>query len=113
MERRSDYDVTNQVNTTDPVAVNTEVNRIFVELYPNTSTHVLNRAFRDLGRLHKGEYPGYRPSDTGYHNLQHSLDVTLAMARLISIGGTLTSVSGVEVGPSTTASALALFARRI
>jgi hypothetical protein len=83
MERRNDYDVTNQVNTTDPAAVNSEVNRIFLELYPNASTHVLNRAFRDLGRLHKGEYPGYRACDTGYHNLQHSLDVTLAMARLM------------------------------
>jgi hypothetical protein len=83
MERRNDYDVTNQVNTTDAPAVNTEVNRIFLELYPDASTHVLNRSFRDLGRLHQGEYPGYRASDTGYHNLQHSLDVTLAMARLM------------------------------
>ncbi len=84
MERRNDYDVTNQVNTTDPPSVNTEVNRIFLELYPNASTHVLNRSFRDLARLHKGEYPGYRACDTGYHNLQHSLDVTLAMARLMN-----------------------------
>lgn len=83
MERRNDYDVTNQVNTTDAPAVNTEVNRIFLELYPSASTHVLNRSFRDLGRLHRGEYPGYRACDTGYHNLQHSLDVTLAMARLM------------------------------
>jgi hypothetical protein len=83
MERRNDYDVTNQVNTTDPASVITEVNRIFLELYPNSSTHVLNRSFRDLTRLHKGEYPGYRACDTGYHNLQHSLDVTLAMTRLM------------------------------
>jgi hypothetical protein len=83
MKRRNDYDVTNKVNTTDPPSVNTEVNRIFLELYPNASTHVLNRSFRDLARLHKGEYPGYRACDTGYHNLQHSLDVTLAMARLM------------------------------
>jgi hypothetical protein len=83
MERRNDYDVTNQVNTTDSPSVNAEVNRIFLELYPNSSTHVLNRSFRDLARLHKGEYPGYRACDTGYHNLQHSLDVTLAMTRLM------------------------------
>jgi hypothetical protein len=83
MERRNDYDVTNQVNTTNPSSVSTEVSRIFLELYPNSSTHVLNRSFRDLARLHKGEYPGYRACDTGYHNLQHSLDVTLAMARLM------------------------------
>ena len=83
LERRSNYDVTNQVITTDPAAVNGEVNRIFVELYPGASTHVLNRAFKDLARLHHGDYPGYRACDTGYHNLQHTLDVTLAMARLM------------------------------
>ena len=83
IERRNDYDVTNLVNTTDPAAVNREVNRIFSKLYPETSTHVLNRAFKDLARLHHGEYPGYRACDTTYHNLQHTLDVTLAMARLM------------------------------
>ena len=83
MPRRNEYDVTNCVNTTDPASVNGEVNRIFLELYPNTSTHVLNRCFRDLTRLQAGEYPGYHACDTSYHNLQHSLDVTLAMARLM------------------------------
>ncbi|HEX4986722.1 MAG TPA: HD domain-containing protein [Burkholderiales bacterium] len=83
MPRRNDYDVTDQVNTTDPAAVNGEVNRIFLELYPDASTHMLNRCFRDLTRLQAGEYPGYHACDTSYHNLQHSLDVTLAMARLM------------------------------
>ena len=83
MERRNDYDVTNLVNTTDPVAVNAAVDRIFVGLYPKASTRVLDRTFKDLARLHQGEYPGYWASDTTYHNLQHTLDVTLAMARLM------------------------------
>ena len=83
MPRRNDYDVTDQVHTTDPASVNGEVNRIFLELYPNASVHVLNRCFRDLTRLQTGEYPGYHACDTSYHNLQHSLDVTLAMARLM------------------------------
>jgi hypothetical protein len=82
-ERRNNYDVTNRVNTTDPAAVSGEVNRIFVELYSGASAPVLNRAFKDLVRLHHGDYPGYRACDTGYHNLQHTLDVTLAMARLM------------------------------
>jgi len=33
--------------------------------------------------MYHGEYPGYRACDTTYHNLQHTLDVTLAMARLM------------------------------
>lgn len=83
MESRNNFDVTNQVNTTDPAAVNGEVNRIFAALYPKASTRVLKRSFKDLVRLHHGEYPGYRACDTSYHDLQHTLDVTLAMARLM------------------------------
>ncbi len=83
MPRRNDYDVTDLVNTTDPASVNAEVNRIFLDLYPKASTHLINRCFRDLTRLQAGEYPGYHACDTDYHNLQHSLDVTLAMARLM------------------------------
>ncbi len=81
--RRSEYDVTNQVNTTDPAAVNDEVRRVFLELYPDASTALISRAFADCARLYRGEYPGYRGCDTPYHNLQHVLDVTLAMARLM------------------------------
>ena len=83
MESRNNFDVTNQVNTTDPAAVSGEVIRIFAVLYPKASTRVLSRSFKDLVRLHHGDYPGYRACDTSYHDLQHTLDVTLAMARLM------------------------------
>jgi hypothetical protein len=33
--------------------------------------------------LYRGEHPDYARCDTGYHDLQHVLDVTLASARLI------------------------------
>ena len=81
--RGNDYDVSAQFNTTDPQVVNDEVKRIYLELYPNAPTQLLDRAFRDLTRLYRGEYPGYHPCDTAYHDVQHVLDVTLAMARLI------------------------------
>jgi hypothetical protein len=81
--RRNNFDVTNRVETTDPTQVNREVSRIFVDLYPDASTQPLDRSFLDVGRLFRGEYPGYLACETGYHNLQHTLDVTLAMARLM------------------------------
>ena len=81
--RRSEFDVTNSVNTTEPTAVRGEINRIYVGLYPNGSTSALTRAFADCTRLYQGRYPGYRACDTAYHNLQHTLDVGLAMARLM------------------------------
>jgi hypothetical protein len=81
--RRSEYDVTNQVDTTDPRAVFLEVSGLFERLYPGNHSDALPRAFQDCTRLYRGEFPGYRACDTAYHNLQHTLDVALAMARLM------------------------------
>jgi len=81
--RRNDFDVSSLINTTDPQVVNDEVDRIYLDLYPSAPTRPLDHAFRDLTRLYRGEFPGYRPCDTAYHDVQHVLDVTLAMARLI------------------------------
>ena len=84
MNRRgNEYDVSCQVNTTDSTIVNSEVDRIFLELYPSSSTEKIDRAFGDLATMYRGERPGYHACDTAYHDLQHVLDVTLAMARLI------------------------------
>ncbi|HUJ01736.1 MAG TPA: hypothetical protein VLY46_15960, partial [Usitatibacter sp.] len=81
--RRSEFDVTNRINTTDPVCVKLEVDRIFRSLYSRPKAVTLNRAFDDMVRLYRGEFPGYAKCDTGYHDLQHVLDVTLAMTRLL------------------------------
>lgn len=40
-------------------------------------------AYNDIVRVFNGEYPGYRASNTQYHNLEHTIMVTLAAARLI------------------------------
>src|SRR5713226_4101917 len=81
--RRSDFDVTNRINTTDPVCVKLEVVRIFRSLYSRPQAPILSRAFDDLVRLYRGEYPGYAKCDTQYHDVQHVMEVTLAMARLL------------------------------
>ena len=81
--RRSEYDVTNSLNTTDWTAVNAEVNRIFIQLYPREETGQIDQAFRDTIALYQGRFPGFRGCDTAYHDIQHVLDVTLAMARLV------------------------------
>jgi hypothetical protein len=58
--RRNDHDVTDTICTTD-----------------------LKQVSADLGRLYSGEHPDYLPCDTEYHDIQHVMDVTLAMARLM------------------------------
>jgi hypothetical protein len=81
--RRSDHDVTNCIRTTDPAAVGAEVVRLFNGLYGNAPVQPLERAFVDAAALYRGEHPDYHPCDTEYHDIQHVLDVTLAMARLL------------------------------
>ncbi|HWD23328.1 MAG TPA: hypothetical protein VG591_09390 [Burkholderiales bacterium] len=81
--RRNDQDVTATVQTTDADEVAAEVLRIFQTLFRSAGADKLERAFLDTGRLYSGRHPRYFPCDTGYHDLQHVLEVTLAMARLM------------------------------
>jgi hypothetical protein len=80
--RRNEYDVTDRVNTTDPLAVSAEVSRIYQDLYQRDKPGNMVQAFQDLTRLYRGEDANYYACDTSYHDIQHVLDVTLAMARL-------------------------------
>lgn len=40
--------------------------------------------FDDVTRLYAGKWPDYQHCQVGYHTLQHALDVSLAMTRIIS-----------------------------
>lgn len=82
-DRRNDYDVTNRVRVSDASAVRAEVQAMFEDVYPGFGFDQLWLAFYDFDRLYQGRYPGYVGCDTTYHDRQHSLDMTLAMARLI------------------------------
>lgn len=83
MFRRNEFDVQNRVNTTDPAAVAGEVRRIFQDLYQTPDAGNIGEAFADITALYRGDHPAYYACDTSYHDLQHVLDVTLAMARLM------------------------------
>ena len=83
-DRRNDYDVTNTVQVSSPAAVRDAVHELFAETFPGTSFDKLWLAFYDFERLFSGRYPGYSGCDTTYHDMQHTLDMTLALARLVS-----------------------------
>jgi hypothetical protein len=57
--------------------------RLFKGLYDSASTRQIEEAFADAARFYRGDHPDYYPCDTEYHDIQHVLDVTLAMARLL------------------------------
>jgi hypothetical protein len=81
--RRNDHDVTDRILTTDPANVKAEILRLYRELYDGAPPRPIDRAFTDIEKLYRGERPEYHACDTGYHDLQHVLEVTLAMARLM------------------------------
>ncbi|TAK82949.1 MAG: hypothetical protein EPO20_19690 [Betaproteobacteria bacterium] len=81
--RRNDYDVTDSVRTTDPAAVASEVIGLYQSLYTDAAAAQLERAFGHAAALYRGKHPEYSACDTEYHDMQHVLDVTLAMARLL------------------------------
>ncbi len=81
--RRNDHDVTDSVQTTDPAAVGAEVVRLSRSLFNGARVPELERAFSDAAAMYAGAHPEYCACDTGYHDIQHVLDVTLAMARLL------------------------------
>ena len=83
-DRRNDYDVTNTVQVSDPVAVRNAVASLFAQTFPGASFDKLWLAFYDFSRLFSGRYPGYLGCDTTYHDMQHTLDMTLALARLVT-----------------------------
>ena len=81
--RRNNFDVTNTVNVTDSLSVSDAVEKIFLELFPNASASTLRHAISYISLLYRGEDPDYAACDTGYHDMQHIMDVTLASARLL------------------------------
>jgi hypothetical protein len=79
----NDRDVTGSIQTTQAAAVASEVARLYTRLFPRANALALERAFPDLARLYDGGDEAYWPCDTEYHDIQHALEVTLAMARLM------------------------------
>lgn len=67
----------------DTVSVSFEVAQIYERLYQREFPSSMLRVFADIGRLYRGEFPGYHPCETDYHDVQHILEVTLAMSRLM------------------------------
>ena len=82
--RRSDYDVTNTVRVSSAADVRDAILALYVSTWPGADFTPVARASRDCEQAFAGHMPGYFGVDTIYHDQQHTLDVTLAMARLLA-----------------------------
>ena len=66
-----------------PEAVLQEAIVILDLISPDFDAVPVDSAFKATVNLFNGKYPGYRACNTEYHNLHHTIDTFLAMARLI------------------------------
>src|SRR6266540_438420 len=83
---RSLLDATNTVSIGDDQAVADATDRILAQCFGAGSfdRELLHASFTLVGRLFAGEHAGYLACDMPYHDLRHSLDTALVMARLIA-----------------------------
>lgn len=80
MTQQKLYDI---IDPSDGECVRREVEHVLFHFYPNEESLLFNQAFADVERLFSGDYPGYRASNTKYHDFEHTCSVVLAAARLI------------------------------
>jgi hypothetical protein len=84
-ERHALRDVTGTVPLDEAAAVADAVDGILARSYGTASYDraLLHASFAFVERLFAGGHPGYLACDMPYHDLRHSLDTALAMARLV------------------------------
>jgi hypothetical protein len=74
------YDLT---DTNSPGECLSEIKNILLLIDPHPDPLPIEKIYADIIRLFNGEFPGYRASNTKYHNLEHTCSTALAAARLI------------------------------
>ncbi len=68
----------------DPDLALEEITGIVGGFSKATEMAVFREVFADMKDLFEGRFPGYRASNTKYHNFEHTVAVVLATARLLS-----------------------------
>jgi hypothetical protein len=82
--RRNDYDVTNTVQVSSTNAVHAAVDALVRSTWSDAPVGELASAFEHFEQVFAGRFPGYFGVDTVYHDRQHTLDITLALARMLA-----------------------------
>ncbi len=78
------YDgVTGKIDTKQIGEAQREVHSIYTALFPHGDELFVPRVFGWTHDFFSGKYGDYQPIDARYHNLEHTLQVTLCMTRLL------------------------------
>jgi hypothetical protein len=70
-------------NNDDPMIVWSKATSIICRINPDFDFTLVRSVFDDVLRMFKGDYPGYGPIKTLYHDLPHTLEVFLCGVRLM------------------------------
>jgi hypothetical protein len=72
-----------RVLTTDTKAVETEVRATYAEMFPGGDSDYVRNVFRLALDCFGGRYRDYQAIDASYHDVEHTMQGTLCMARLL------------------------------
>lgn len=76
-------EINNLFANANPEEVWVKASEIVMRINPAYDFSVARSSFNDIVRMFRGEYPGYCPIKTLYHDLRHMLDVLMCAARLM------------------------------
>lgn len=103
LSARAPLDLTGTVRLDSAAAVADAATALLAARFPanELDPHFLRRSFEDIEAAFWGQYPGYLACDTPYHDLRHSLDTALLVARMIdgyqlTHGGTPRGLNAIE-----------------
>src|SRR6188508_2137255 len=71
------------VDTKDRHAVENEVGSLYLKIFSDGDRSFIPRVFGWVLDSFQGRYQDYQPIDVLYHDLEHTLQGTLCMARLL------------------------------
>lgn len=75
--------MTVETDTKQLAEVQNEVESIYRSIFPHGDSQFVSRVFGWASDCFTGQYHEYQPIDARYHDFQHTLQVTLCMARLL------------------------------
>jgi hypothetical protein len=90
-----------RISFDNPQEVLAEVNKIILLVFDSFEFTLFERVFADILQLFAGNYPGYRRCNTHYHDLNHTMDCLMVMAKLIhgaSLNGVIFKKRDVNLG---------------
>ncbi|GAB1484704.1 hypothetical protein MASR2M78_35220 [Treponema sp.] len=83
MQYERPLDLSAFLDHSDSAAVQEAVKNLFNLSYPGASFDPIEKVFRLCYDLYHGSFPGYSACRVGYHDFRHTVDVFVAVSRLL------------------------------